>query len=1259
MRFRLLFSLFYFVAQIHVALSQGDKEFVRIGVEDGLSQSWVRQIVQDSYGFMWFGTKDGLNRYDGREFRVYRPDSPIERGLGNGSINELYIDSDSRLWVCTLAGVYLYNRQLDTFELFEPIGNVTASAICQVSDGSFWIGTPNELFHYFPLTRDLKRYTHDPDTEGSLISNIVWKLLEDRRGRLWVGTDEGLCLYDLRKDSFYRLEDAEAAGDSWVQSLVEDSWGRVWVGTEFKVFLYELGDGNRLKTEVVMPIRGQCMSLDRNGDIWLGHGSAEGVTFLEMDDETGDLLEKERYFSRMHDERSLSANGVECIHVDSTGAVWIGTYGDGINYYSSVGKNFKSFQVHDIAADLDVADQVNSILVDGSDWWIGTERGLIRFDSDSGAYSEYKSDAEDESSLGSNAVYRLVKDSKGTIWVGTWSGGLNRYVPETNSFVRYLHDPNDPRSLSNDNVFSIFEDRSGTLWIGTIGGGLNRFDRETETFEHYTHKPNDPNSINSQYINDIVQDSDGVLWVSTYSSLDRFDPNLGVFEHFSHTGAPLSQNLGDLEVIFIDSKGQFWLGTEVGLVLFDPQERSYRRYGVPDGLPNNSIKSISEDRFGSLWITTNYGLSQFVDGIQGPETPNFINYDRKDGLQSNEFVKRSRFVSETGEIWIGGVQGLSRFRPEEVRPNSILPQVLITDVGILNRKVFPSEDGVLPAEPYLLDELDLKYSDSVVTFNFSALVYPKSDDVKYAYKLEGFDEDWQFARNASSATYTNIDPGVYTFKVKSSNQDGIWGDNVESILVNIAPSWWMTPWFRVSVIAVASLLLFAIYRLRVISLKRSRIALAKNVADRTRELAAAKEVLSRQNEELRQHRTQLEDLVSERTKELEAARDKAEVSDRLKSAFIGNMSHEIRTPLNAIMGFSQLIAMEARGRGEYDDYSNCIRENTEMLVQLLNDIIDFSIFESEKLALNIETLDAWLFFHELGAEVAQLVRSRSPEGVEYRAENLLGEGICIRFEADKVRLRQILLNLATNACKFTETGAVSFGVSYDQSSEALKFWIRDTGVGIDPSEHEAVFERFHKIVDETKSFARGTGLGLAICRRLSEELGFGLSLESEVGVGSVFTLTIPITDLSKIELRVPSKEGERPSSKLNLVGRQILVAEDIVNNYTIVEHFLENTGARLFHALDGRQAVDLFTESPGAFDLLLLDISMPNMGGIEALAAIRKIDPNIPAIALTAHAFKGDVDSFLESGFQSCLTKPIEFADLIREISKQLDRMKL
>ncbi|MDQ8180181.1 two-component regulator propeller domain-containing protein [Pelagicoccus sp. SDUM812005] len=1255
----MLLPLTFVLALAVSGQAKAGKEFVRLGVEDGLSQSWVRKAIQDTHGFMWFGTKDGLNRYDGREFRVYRPESDNTRGLENGSINDLYLDASSRLWVCTLGGAFVYDRETDSFELFEPIGRATVTTVRQVSDGSYWFGTPNQLFHYVPETGELDRYGHDPEDASSLPSNLVWNVLEDRRGRLWIGTHKGVCLYDRRSDSFYRLADQDGVGNTWVQSMLEDSWGRLWIGTEKSIFLYELGDGNRLNYRKLMPIRGQCISVDQEGHMWIGHGSGQGLTIWKVAHETGDLLEQERYSNRLHDERSLSSDGVDCIHVDNTGGIWIGTYGDGLNYYSNASKNFNTIRIHDADAELDVGEQVNSILIDGKNRWVGTERGLVRYDSETRQHYEYKYSPEDESTIGANAVYQIVKDSRGDIWVAAWAGGLNKYLPETDSFLRYQNDPDDPRSLSNNNVFCILEDREAKFWIGTIGGGLNRFDPETETFTRYLHDVDDERTINSQYVNDIEQDAEGVLWISTYSSLDRFDPKLGYFEHFSHTGDPLPQNRGDLEVVFIDSREQIWLGTEVGLLSFDPETLSYRRYGVPDGLPNNSIKSISEDAEGNLWLTTNFGLSQFVGGIQVPDQPRFINYDWKDGLQSNEFVKRSSFVGEDGTMWVGGVSGLTSFNPAEIKPNLELPKVLITDLSILNRKVYPGEpDGVLPAEAYLLDHLELGYEDSVFSFRFSSLVYPRNEGIEYAYMLEGFDEDWQYVKGVSSAIYTNIDPGAYTFHVKSSNADGIWGDNVESISISILPPWWMTIWFRVSALALVALGLFVAYRLRVLSLKRSRVALAKSVADGTRELAEAKEALSRQNEELKVHRTQLEELVDERTKELKAARDKAEVSDRLKSAFIGNMSHEIRTPLNAIMGFSQLIAMEAKGRGEFDDYSNCIRENTEMLVQLLNDIIDFSIFESEKLTLNYESIDAWLFFHELSSDFSQLVSSRTPEGVSYVADNQLSDSLCVRFQADKVRLRQILLNLATNACKFTEKGAVSFGLAYDRESGSLKYWVKDSGIGIDPSEHEAIFERFHKIVDNRKSFARGTGLGLAICRRLSDELGFELSLESEVGKGSVFTLTIPVTTETQGPARAKPGAGATEAPELDLSGRVILVAEDIVNNYTIVEHFLEDTGARLIHALDGEQAVRLFTERDGRVDLLLLDISMPNMGGVEALQAIRALNPGIPAIALTAHAFKGDVNILLESGFQRCLTKPVEKGDLLREIGEFLDPLR-
>ncbi len=1128
---RRLIWLFMFHVLVVVAFSRDDKDFTRIGVEEGLSQSWVRKITQDAHGFMWFGTKDGLNRYDGRDFRIYRPDLADGRGLGNGSINELYIDRNDELWVCTLSGVYLYDEFADRFHLFEPLGKLNVSTVVNALDGSYWFGSPGGIYHYTPETKALKRYVNDPGNESSLISNLVWNLLEDRLGRLWIGTEKGLCLYDSEIDGFKRLDDQEWVGDTWVQAMFEDYWGRLWIGTAESVFLYELGVDGHLEVEQLLEIRGQVVKVDHEGSMWLGHGSGEGLTVWHIDQDSGALLDRERYNNRLHDSRSLSSDGVYCIHVDNTGSVWIGTYGDGLNYYSAIPKNFKSMKIQQAGPTLDVGEQVNSILIDGTERWIGTERGLVRYDSESNTYFQYKSDKGDESTVGANAVYSIFKDSLGDVWIGAWDGGLSRYVRETDSFIRYKHDPEDEDSISSDNVFSILEDPKGGLWIGTIGGGLNFFDSETGRFKRFIHDSLNSDSINSGYVNDLALDSAGELWVSTYSSLDRFDRETGKFKHFSHTGDPLIENPGDLEVIYIDTLGQFWLGTEIGLILFDPQDEILKHYTTRDGLPNNSIKSISEDRSGNLWITSNYGLSKFVDGMSVPDKVHFINFDRRDGLQENEFVKRSSFVSENGEIWIGGVAGLSWFYPDEIEPDFSLPNVLITDLNILNKKVYPGgDDGVLEGEPYLLDHLKLKYSDSVFSLDFSALQYPNSEDIEYAFILEGFDNDWQYVKGRSSAIYTNIDPGEYVFRVKSSNTDGVWGDNATTLAVSITPPWWMTLWFRLLFVSSVAAFLVFFYRFRVHSLKRSRIALSKSVADRTRELAEAKEVLSEQNEELKIHRTQLVDLVKERTQELETARDKAEVSDRLKSAFIANMSHEIRTPLNAIMGFSQLIAMEAEGRGEYHEYSSSIRENTDMLVQLLNDIIDFSIFESEQLQLKYESIDGWGFFHELSADFAQLVDSRTPEEVCYLPDNQLRDGVMVRFDADKVRLRQILLNLATNACKFTESGSISFGVAMRDSDQRLEYWVKDSGVGIDPSEHEAIFERFHKIVDSSRSFTRGTGLGLAICQRLSEELGFELSLESEVGKGSVFTVSIPVeSDSSKVTRSLITEAESRRS----------------------------------------------------------------------------------------------------------------------------------
>ncbi|MDQ8204757.1 two-component regulator propeller domain-containing protein [Pelagicoccus sp. SDUM812003] len=1236
------------------------KRFARLGVEDGLSQSWVQTINQDENGFMWFGTKDGLNRYDGREFRIYSPETANARGLGNGSINDIYVDPKGILWVCTLAGVYRYDSAKDWFARFAPMGEETVGSMLKSSTGELWFCTPNGLWRIDGKGQRL--FVHDAENQRSLSSNIVWRVHEDRLGRIWVGTQLGVSVYLPQEDVFVRIRDAEGneslLSESQVETIMEDPWGTVWIGAREGLFRCESGSRAFEDARFVREGSVHRLMLDRENRVWIGHGQGLGIEVSDLEVFRDEERSKELYRWDQYDPSSISGNSIESIFQDVDGHVWIGTYSNGLSFYSPRNDIFVTTRPTGLSPNKETSDQVNAILVESEQLWLGTEMGLLRQDSESGEVVHYLADESDPRSLGGNAVYSIFRDTRGYLWVGAWDGGLSRYDPNTDDFEVFRHDPEDTGSLSGDNVFTIFEDSERRLWVGTVGAGLNRFHYDTKRFESITHIPADPKSLNSAFINDIAQTADGMLWISLYSGLDRLDPETWEVAHFSHTGEPIGRNNGDLEVVFVDSRDQIWLGTEVGLFKFDPVSGSHTRFTTRHGLPNNSIRSISEDERGNLWMTTNKGLSKFVNGIAAEEDPHFISFGRSDGLGGVEFVKRSSFVADSGEIYVGSTQGLTRFKPDQMAVDESFPKVLLTNLYVLNRRILPNDSAVdLPVQPFLLRELDLEYGHPVIGFGFSALSYPKSKDIEYRYLLDGYDQEWRSSKGDDQAIYTRVDPGKYVFRVKSTNRDGIWSDSETRLAVNILPPWWMTPWFR-SLIAISVALVFVgIYKARTYALKRSGIQLAEKVADRTRELASAKEELAAQNKELMRHREHLEDLIEERTGALLRAKEKAEESDQLKSAFLANMSHEIRTPLNAIMGFSNLIAMEARGNGEYEEFSDRIRENTEMLAQLLDDIIDLSMIESDQLDVFPEPLEARRFFEEMCFEFVQIVESRTQGKVAFAADCRLPEEVDLLFETDRVRLRQILTNFVTNACKFTESGSISLIARFERSINRVLFSIKDTGIGIAEEEQQAVFRRFYKLADSdnNRPKVRGTGLGLAISQRLADQLGYTLDLESQKGLGSTFTVGI---SLVKVKEQANDRKGPRREEprivELDLTGKSILIAEDVDSNYQVVERFLAPTNAKLYRGADGQQALDLFRKKESQIDLLLLDIAMPVMDGYRALEEIRKHAPGIPAVALTAHALMSDRESLRLAGFDDCVTKPINHRYFLETVRKHL-----
>ncbi len=818
--------------------------FDRYSLEQGLSQSSGNCILQDSKGFLWIGTEDGLNRFDGYGFRIYRHDPEEPHSLSNSHISSLFEDPSGVLWVGTYGGGlnrldretglfthYRHDRQ-DTNSLSED----QVVVVVGDRDGVLWIGTRGGGLNRFdPAQERWKRYGTDPDDPYSLSDNRVTSILEDSTGVLWVGTANGLNRLDRETDRWQRYQwdpdNPRSLYGNSIQSIDEDRSGALWIGmaggglnrfdrgTEtFFHYLHDPGNPSSLSSNSVSAVLEDAL-----GELWVG--TEAGLDRFDR--------EKEQfihYRSIPGDPYSLSDNQVSSLGLDASGGLWVGTRGGGLNRHDRQREQFALYR-----ADPNDANSLSNNSIwgiceeDSGVLWIGTDGGgLNRLDRKAGQWYHYRNDPADPHSLGHDTVVAVYKDRSGVLWLGTWGGGLDRFDRETEQFNHYRHDPNDPRSLSSNIVWFILEDQLGALWIGTANG-LNRFDRETQQFTRYYHDPEDPYSLSDNNVGSVLEDREGMLWFGTHRGLNRFDRETGRFTLYQHDPEnPQSLSHNIVFSIYEDQAGAIWLGTwGGGLNRFDRITETFAHYRVRDGLPNDVVYGILEDEQGHLWLSTNNGISRF-----DPQTEAFRNYGAGDGLQSAEFNYNSYAKGSGGEMYFGGINGFNAFYPDAVKDNPFEPPVVLTS---LTQGGEPVDLGrTLEA----LAETSFTWPRNDFEFEFAALSFFQPEKNQYAYMLEGYDDDWNFAGTRRFGAYTNLPGGAYTLRLKGSSNDGIWNTEGISIGVTIVPPFWSTWWFRgILVVAMVAGAVAAV-RLRVRSIEARRRELEHQVADRTRELAA-------------------------------------------------------------------------------------------------------------------------------------------------------------------------------------------------------------------------------------------------------------------------------------------------------------------------------------------------------------------------------------------------------------------------------------
>lgn len=1215
------------------------------------AQPSVFEVYQDEVGFLWFGTDDGLFRYDGTSYRTHRPIPFDSTSLADPWINGMVAAGPHSFWIVTsTGGLHRYEATEDRFSRFADRTPVRLSHLVVDADSMLWIATRYDgLVRYNPMTDETKEFRADPDDSASLPSDQLLKLMIDKDGVLWVATyDGGVCLFDRYAGTCrtfrYDAANPNSIPSDRVEALIEDSLGRVWVGTSNDgadtrgvggVARFDRAAGTFARYSVAAAQEGglNVLSLLQhpNGEILIGSGAG----LASLDPESG----RYRLYTHSIENTSTIASGnVQALYLDNDGVIWVGTV-NGVSYFNSQPSAFRH-----IAHEPDNENSLNSndvwAILEDEDGilWIGTNRGLNRIDRDTGDVIRIAPDENDPAKLLSRLVMGVNQTKDGTIWVGTRRGGLHVVDKETGQIAeRFVRKEGDPGSLQTDNPWWILEDSKQRTWISSGGVGCLQQMLEPGRFKSFCHDDSDEDTPSHDWARYMIEGRDGTLWLATWGGgLDRIDPDTLLFKHYKHNPADRNTPTSDFILsIYEDDEGILWLGTYGGgLSRFEPTTETFTHFTTNDSdLPSDAVYGIQPDDDGRLWLSTNGGLVRF-----DPVTGAMRVFGLSDGIQALEFNSGASFRSKSGELFFGGINGVNAFFPSEVGNDSTRHRVVMTSLqagGSMIERPGP-EAPIQVALPYV-DEIRLRPNERDITIGFASLQFLQSDLNRYRYKLDGYDDKWVEAGRKQTATYTNLDRGRYTFRVAASNSDGIWTEDALVVEIDAAPFFYETTlaWILYGLALVGFLVWLFRYR-------RNRLIL--------------------------QHKLEIEHLETQKLREL----------DRSRSLFFANVSHEFRTPLTLTLGPVDDVLAGAHGAVSSAARKQLVlaRRNAARVLDLINQILDVARLEAGKTQLRASRLDLGTFVEEVARAFESLAERKN---ITFTIEKLTSS---LDVWADPLQLEKVLTNLLSNAFKFTR-GTVR--VTVFSRNQSVCFSVRDNGHGIPEEEIPLVFDRFHQVSSASPNANPGTGIGLALSREIVELHGGYIELESEEGFGSTFTVRLPEgrAHLREDQLsELPYKrEAVVEDSSPSFVSHEtdasedaeltdsgdvapndddvttILVVEDHPDVRAYIRFHLE-PDYRVVEAENGERALEIVRATLP--DLVLSDVMMPVMDGFELCRRL-KSDPDtdfLPVILLTAKATHGDRVEGLSEHADDYLTKPFDPVELRLRLSNAIESRK-
>ena len=1044
-------------------------QFKYLTPDNGLSSSIASCIIQDHKGFMWIGTADGLNRYDGFNFVIYKNIPEDSASLADNVIKALFEDHNKNLFIGTENGLCMYDRIKDRFMNFfydkaSPLKGLscTVSKIIEDSVGNLWLATNLGLVYFDRLKNKIDQYSHDANNPASISNNNVEYVFNDRKGRLWVATRGGLNIFLPESRTFKHVkwdDTGNSLSGSVFMNIAEDHDGNVWFGSteglyylkndlksgsdSLKHYFHDARDNNSLSINLV-----RSLFVDDSGNIWIGTDNG-GLNLFNKEKQTFWHYGKDDY-----DPRSLNNEAIESIYEDKTGKLWIGTCTGGLNISMS---NSDAIVKYENVPGTQLSLSHNTVTCFSEDLlgqiWVGTDGGgLNLFDRKKERFRRYNTG---NSSLSSNAILCIHLDSLNHLWLGTWEGGLDNLDLKSGRITSIT---TKNSGIQDDNIFAIAQGRNNDLWLGSFEHGLIHYEINERKFTGYTAENS---GLGNDMIIKIVNFSKGRLIIGTTQNFQIFSPENNQF--LTYRSDPLKSNslsYPRVTDILPENDSSIWIGTPDGLNQFNPNNESFKRYYKKDGLPDNFIKGLILDKQGFLWVTTGNGVCRF-DYKHGK----FKNYTMADGFQSNEFSERSILRTNEGDLLMGGTRGFNLLFPEKISENKNIPDVLITDLKVFNKRVNPGEKGS-PLSMNITESkfLNLSHELSVLTFNFAVMDFSAPEKNQYAYMMENFDKDWIYTENRGEATYTNLNPGNYVFRVKGSNNDGLWNEIGTSIHITILPPWWSTWWFRIIAVSLLILILVLFYFSRVRQLKNQKILLEKTVSIKTLEL-----------------------------KELNASKDK----------FFSIIAHDLKNPFQSIIGFSEMLneEIDAEHPAKIKQFTKMINTSAVQTLRLLENLLEWANSQRGKISFNPGLINLSELFHDEFMMLNEMAIEKNIELIKSFDDDLT-------IVADANMIKTILRNLISNAIKFTnKNGKVELKAMIDKGQVVIS--VSDSGIGMTQETIGKLFRLDANLSTRGTENEKGTGLGLFLCKEFTEKHGGKIVVESESDKGSLFKIDFP------------------------------------------------------------------------------------------------------------------------------------------------------